>query len=268
MIERIRNVRIGRKTRVGTAWRLAVRPLRFAAVMLALGSVFMVAGCRAPAPDADRSDPYRPTMPDFLDQRMEPAAVAGERPSPPTIPPPTAPPAAETPVFPGIDEVTHAPARVRVLQPGDRLEVYLHGIPQPKELMVVVDEGGYITMPHIGQVNVSGKTGSEVERLIERRYIDEQYYRSITCVVIPPHVQFFVRGEVNQPGRFPLSRDVTLLQAIAMAGGYTDHASDRRITILRGSRSIEVNARNIERGRETSPPIKPGDIIVVPRRRL
>ncbi len=237
--------------------------LRMAAVtMLPLLLVFATAGCRSPAPDADRSEPYRPVAPDKLAETAVPAAAAAD----PVSPPPTV--TLADPDLPQVADIAQPAAiRLRLLQVGDRLEVYLHGIPNPKELAAVVDEDGYITMPHIGQVQVAGKTGSEVERLIERRYIEEEYYRSVTCVVIPPRIQFFVRGEVKQPGRYPLTRDVTLLQAIAMAGGYTDHAQPRRINILRGSLSIDVNARNIERGQDPSPPIEPGDIIVVPRRR-
>ncbi len=224
--------------------------------LLALGS----GGCRtATAPGAARSEPYRPITPQIetaaaLDHpRQAPAPQTQQR-----LPP--SPPVAENAV------ADQAEPRLRLLQPGDRLEVYLHGIPEPQQLPVVVDEAGFITMPLIGQVKVSGKTGSEVERQIENIYIKEEYYRNINCVVIPPTIQFFVRGEVKQPGRYPLTRDVTLLQAIALAGGYTEYAQPRRIAILRGSSSFNVNATRVERGEEPSPPIKPGDIIAVPRR--
>ncbi len=250
------------------------RPPRrgYASVAMAL-IMLTLAGCRSAAPpQARRVDPYRPIVPDreyavgvtsvgtpIPDATTQAVATTetGDV-SDGTQTTDTSPPSLETPERAGV--------RLRVIQPGDRLEVYLHGIPQPQQLPVVVDENGFMTMPMIGQVDVSGKTGSEVERLIERRYIDEGYFRSITCVVIPPNIQFFVRGEVKQPGRYPLTRDVTLMQAIALAGGYTEYAQPKRINVLRGASSFRVNAQRIERGEDQSPPIEPGDIIVVPRR--
>lgn len=241
-----------------------------------LGCIAMVAliamisaGCRSPSPPlASRVDAYRPIAPGVENgsfaaapptEASSPAMISMEGtgagdgtplPSETAVPVPSA----------------RQEVRLRVIQPGDRLEVYLHGIPHPQQLPVVVDENGFITMPLIGQVPASGKTGSEIERLIEKRYIDGGIYRNITCVVIPPHTAFFVRGEVRQPGRYPLTRDVTLLQAIALAGGYTEYAQPRRIDIQRGTTSFRINAQRIERGEELSPPIQPGDIIVVPRR--
>lgn len=223
-------------------------------------------GCRSMSPPpASRVDVYRPVAPSpengFL--ASAPTEASSPRITSTAGGGMAAPPPAEGagPAPSGRNEV-----RLRVIQPGDRLEVYLHGIPHPQQLPVVVDENGFITMPLIGQISAAGKTGSEIERLVEKRYVDDGIYRNITCVVIPPHTAFFVRGEVRQPGRYPLTRDVTLLQAIALAGGYTEYAQPRRIDIQRGSTSFRINAQRIERGEEVSPPIEPGDIIVIPRR--
>lgn len=240
-------------------------------VPVGLAAVFCMAGaggCRTTAPDAPRSEPYRPVT-DGLDLGV--AIIAG-RPETPVRPqtPPTVPsvpretPAPETAAAPPSPPASET--RLRTMQVGDRLEIYLHGIPNPQKLPVVIDENGFVTMPLIGQVRASGKTGSELERLIERMYIEKQFYRNVTCVVIPPPIEFFMRGEVRQPGRFPLHRDVTLPQAIALAGGYTEYAQPRRIRIHRGTESFVVDSRRIERG-EVPPSIEPGDIIVVPRRR-
>ncbi len=222
-------------------------------VMTLLFMVLSCTGCRL-------------TMPDIMSRIRRPATKLPE-PEAITLPDPIAIPVLN--VQHQLEESLDGhigQTRLRVLQSGDRLEIYLHGIPESQNLPVVVDENGYITMPLIGQVRTAGKTASQLERLIEILYVEQDYYRSITCVVIPPRIEFFVRGEVRQPGRYPLTRDITLLQAIALAGGYTEYAQPRRINILRGSESFTVNARNIERGNKTSPPIKAGDVVVVPRR--
>lgn len=223
--------------------------------MAMLGLMLGAAGCRTPAPEALRAEVYRPLPPER--SAMEtPVSTLPSR-------PPSRPDTEDAPVRHGVGE---GEIRLRVLQPGDRLEIYLHGIPEPQQLPAVIDENGFITMPLIGQVRVAGMTGSEVERLIERLYVEQEFYRQITCVVIPPTIQFFMRGEVRQPGRYPLTRDVTLLQAIALAGGYTEYAQPRRVTVLRGPATFRVNVLRVERGEDPSPPIEPGDIIVVPRR--
>ncbi len=222
-----------------------------------LAVVLLVAGgCRtASPPQVMRAEPYRPVI-----EGRETTAVAlvPATPEPATMPAPAS--------IAEVGRLRTAEPRLRTLRSGDRIEIYLHGIPNPQVLPAVVDESGFVTMPLLGPVQAAGKTGSELERLIEKMYIEQEYYRSITCVVIPPPIEFFMRGEVRQPGRFPLHRDVTLLQAIALAGGYTEFAQPRLVKIQRGTNSFTVDARRIERGEETPPPIEPGDIIVVPRR--
>lgn len=155
---------------------------------------------------------------------------------------------------------------LRVLQPGDRVAIALRGIPQPEDLQNVIDGRGRITMPFIGMVNVSGKTTSDVERMLEQAYVEGGYFRKINVIVLAQETRYFVRGEVRQQGRFPLSGELTLMQAIATAGGFTDYARRSDIRVTRQNDVLRFDARRIEDQREPDPVLEPGDIIVVPRR--
>lgn len=155
---------------------------------------------------------------------------------------------------------------LRVLKRGDKLVISLRGIPNPEEIQNVIDDNGNVTLPLIGSVRFEGKTQAEAERAVERAYVEGGYYRKIDAIVVAQDDEYFVQGEVQRPGRYPLSGELTLLQAVSAAGGYTDYANPKRIRIRRGGDARRFNARRIERRRETDPLIRRGDIVVVPRR--
>jgi polysaccharide export outer membrane protein len=155
--------------------------------------------------------------------------------------------------------------RSRVLRSGDRLEVSLRAIPQPELLRVAVDEEGRINLPLIGAIPVAGKTTAEAQKLIESAYIEGQIYKIITVIIVPPESEYFVTGEVLRPGPYPLTRAITVLQAISAAGKFTEFAEPTKIRIRRGRQSFVVNAKKIQRGDEPDVVVLPGDVIDVPR---
>jgi len=152
------------------------------------------------------------------------------------------------------------------LKPLDPLFVSLLGIPDEKELQIVVDEYGQIKLPYIQEpVQVSGLSISELERKIQDIYIEGGIYRNVTVNIQTSAKSYFLEGEVNQPTEYPLNRPITLLQAIAAAGGYTDFADKTDITITRGGKNIKMNAKEIEKNPELDIPLEAGDRIKVDR---
>jgi len=152
------------------------------------------------------------------------------------------------------------------LRQGDPVLIYLRGIiPQEAEVQDIVDEKGLVTLPYINDVPAIGKTASELERDIQRTYIERGIYRSVTVNVILPSQSFFVQGEVKAPQRYAMITGMTVLQAIAAAGGYTDFANSKRVTISRGNTVRTVNMRDIERNPKLDIIIESGDVIRVPR---
>ena len=89
-------------------------------------------------------------------------------------------------------------------------------------------------------------------------------------ILVPRGNTFFVFGEVKKPGDFQLEKDMTILEAISIAGGFTDKAAPGRTKIIRttdkGQQTIDVDMNEIiKRGRrEKAVPLKENDVIVVP----
>ncbi len=156
---------------------------------------------------------------------------------------------------------------VRALRKGDRVTISLTGIPQPEQIVNVVNDYGRVTLPLIGIVQIGGLTTSKAEQLIREAYITKQFYKSIEIIVVSQKGEFYARGEVKRQGVFPLSGDITLVQGIIMAGGYTDFHKKKAVELKRGRKTIIYDVEKIERGDLADPLLQNGDIIVVPRRR-
>lgn len=73
----------------------------------------------------------------------------------------------------------------------------------------------------------------------------------------------FVSGQVAKPGVVPWRTGVTVTQAVAATGGASKLANLRKVIVMRGEQRLEVNLKNIHRGREPDLPLKPGDQIII-----
>jgi len=92
----------------------------------------------------------------------------------------------------------------------------------------------------------------------------------IISVPIEQDIYIYVDGAVKKPGRVdhPASRSITLLQAIAKAGGTTDRANVKEIQVLRKGEDgtqivLQVNLKRIRKGKDLDPLLRDGDIVVV-----
>ena len=155
---------------------------------------------------------------------------------------------------------------VRKLGRGDRIIIYLRGIPVPEKIEDSVDGFGECTLPYLGELKLAGKTTSEAERDIESAYVEGGIYRQINVIVVAEDEEYFVQGEVAKQGKFPLSGPVTLLQAISEAGGYTPFANRKKIKVIREGDVLFYDAKDIAAGELADPPIRPDDIIEVLRK--
>ena len=226
-----------------------------------------VTGCAGPAGRSPRMAPYRPNqnrMIGQLDKAPRPTVPAA-----PIVVQPKAPTPA--PVTGTTNPVAQAAVgddnQSRRLQAGDRLDINLRAIPNPENMKSVVDENGALNFPFIGSITVIGLTCSEAERLVEKAYVDGGIYRHITVIILPPESEYAVQGEVLRPGPYPLTRDMTLMQALARAGRFTDFADATRVKLIRGKETIEIDVRRIEQNKEKDLTVKPGDVILVPKSR-
>lgn len=155
------------------------------------------------------------------------------------------------------------------LKAGDPVVVYLRGIPGvpggEQQNEDIIDENGSINMPYIGAIQAGGKTSTELEQMVQKAYIDQQIYRYITVNVVVPSRSYYVRGEIKQPGRFQLLSRVTVVQAVAAAGGFTEFANPSKVEILRGNQRIRVDVAEFEKHPERDKELESGDVIIVQR---
>ncbi len=136
---------------------------------------------------------------------------------------------------------------------------------------VVVLPDGTISFPLIGIAKAEGKTLAELKRDIEERIVRFVPEPVLTVTVKSANSMFiYVIGRVNNPGRFFLSGNVNVLQALAMAGGLNPFANKNSIKIIRDAEGtgkiIRFRYSDVIKGKSLEQNIflMRGDVVVVP----
>jgi len=137
---------------------------------------------------------------------------------------------------------------------------------------VTVRPDGKISFPLIGDLQASGLTPAELTANIVDRL--KSYVQTPAVSVIVKEVRsysFYVMGQIQKPGRYPLNSKTTLLQAITLAGGFTPTADRNRIVVFRltgdrEERKLKANYTDIVMKDDSHQNVvlKPGDTVVVP----
>ena len=152
---------------------------------------------------------------------------------------------------------------------GDKLRIEVYREPQLSQ-SVEVRPDGKITLPLVGDVAAAGFTARELANTLTeqlREYVATPVVTVIVAEATPPMI--YVIGEVNAPGAQPLRTPISVLQALAVAGGFREFANTKKIRILRrntaGSlETIPFNYKDAVSGKDQPIFLKPGDTIVVP----
>lgn len=138
--------------------------------------------------------------------------------------------------------------------------------------VVPVRPDGKISLPLIGEIQASGMTPLQLQDDIAQRLKAFLANPEVTVIVTDPRSHHFnVVGEVARPGTFPLTESMTVLDAIALTGGFRDFAKKTKIYVLRpmpdGTRvRLPFNYKDAIKGKnlQNNVMLKPGDTIVVP----
>lgn len=122
-----------------------------------------------------------------------------------------------------------------------------------------IDGNGRISLPLIGEVQASGQTGAGLEQDIAGRLADGYLQNPRVSVEVSVYRPFYVIGEVNKPGEYAYVNGMSALNAIALAGGFTQKADEDVIYIRRNGsiKEEKVPADQMTR-------ILPGDVVRVP----
>lgn len=184
-------------------------------------------------------------------------------------------PVVASPAVPGDLPASLAPEPFYRLQPSDTIVVKYRYTPE-YDATVVVRPDGWISLPIVGDVRVAGLTVSDASRAVraaaERRLREPEMTFELRDFQKP---RFVVGGEVEKPGQFELRGRVSLLEALAMAGGVKRSAKHTQVLLFRRFDEDHVVTRVVDAkdltkaGRiQEDPFLRPGDLIFVPQNKF
>jgi polysaccharide export outer membrane protein len=157
------------------------------------------------------------------------------------------------------------------LAPGDKLRVEVYKDTQLSQSLQVRPDGK-VTLPLIGDIVATDLTPIELRDRIATSLKEYVTNPVVTVIVVEASpVIVYVMGEVSQPGAIPMRGSMTVLQALAMAGGFREFANPKAIRILRRNGGIQKTVQTIPfnyndaiKGNVAPVFLQPGDMIVVP----
>ena len=134
---------------------------------------------------------------------------------------------------------------------------------------VPVRPDGKINLPMVGELDAVGHTPAEIQRVVQQRLAAYVAEPTVTVMVKEVHAsRFYVVGEVQHPGAYPLTGALSVIQALALAGGPTEFASRGRMVVIRSENGkperYKVDFDDVMSGKADAITLMPGDTIYVP----
>ncbi len=159
----------------------------------------------------------------------------------------------------GFTDVNTEPADYQ-LGAGDEIRVVVYGeVDLSGEFEI--DGSGKIAMPLIGNVIVGGKSLSDAESEIVELLADGYLVTPRVSLEVLNYRPFYIIGEVDKPGSYPYVNDITVLNAVALASGFTYRANKKKIEITR-----KIDGREQKVIVDLTAKVLPGDIIRIDER--
>jgi len=155
------------------------------------------------------------------------------------------------------------------LGPGDKLRIEVYKDQQLSQ-SVQVRPDGKITLPLIGDLEATGRTPIELRDTIAAAFKEYVTNPTVTVIVVEALAsKVYVMGEVTHPGTMELHGPTTILQALAMAGGFKEFANTKDVKVLRpGDRgaiqTLRFNYKDMLNGDAKPFLLRSGDTVVVP----
>lgn len=141
---------------------------------------------------------------------------------------------------------------------GDGIRVNVFGLDALNRSYLIGD-GGTISLPLVGQLDIAGKTVAETEAMVATVLRDKQLMTNPSVSVeVATYRQFYILGEVQKPGQYPYVPGMSVLTAVSIAGGYTFRAQTKRAVIVR-----TVGGRGVKGSAVPETLVQPGDTISI-----
>lgn len=143
---------------------------------------------------------------------------------------------------------------------GDEVRVTVFGEDDLSGLFVV-DGSGVISMPLIGEVQAIGRTVRQLETNITGALAGKYLKDPRVSAEVTNYRPFYILGEINNPGEYPYTSGLTVMRAVASAGGFTYRANKKQVYIKRLEASSEVAV-----SLDSTTVVNPGDTIRIGER--
>ncbi len=165
----------------------------------------------------------------------------------------------------GQDPGASQTAAAFTLGPEDQVQIWVYQEPDISAT-VTVRPDGRISLPLIGSVAAAGSTPESLEVELTELYRNRGLREPIVVVMVEQinsrNVNIF--GEVNTPGQYPLLQPMTILDIIAVAGGFTYDANQGNVMVTSASgTSTRVDVKKILEGEAAIIQVQPGDTVYV-----
>jgi len=155
---------------------------------------------------------------------------------------------------PGVWGGARADVTGYTLGSGDKIKVTVFGQANMSGEFAVAGDGS-VSLPFIGTIRAGGLTARQLEQEIVNRLQPDYLKNPRVSVEVLNFRPFDIIGEVQKPGSYPYRDGMTVINAIAMAGGFTYRAKEQEFRIKRADGTVEKAVRNTL--------VRPGDVIEV-----
>lgn len=142
--------------------------------------------------------------------------------------------------------------------PGDRIQIIVYDEDDLSFDEILINSSGMFDFPYLGEIQVKGKTSQQLKKLIDTGLRGDYLINPKVMVNFIAFREIYVNGEVKRPGGYPYQPGLTVDKAIALAGGFTDRASRKKVQLTPSGRKDGQ-----QRSASLDEKVNPGDIIVI-----
>jgi polysaccharide biosynthesis/export protein len=159
-----------------------------------------------------------------------------------------------------------------LLRVGDVLEITFRFTPEFNQT-VTVQPDGYISVRELKDLHVAGKTAPEVAEQLKKNYARILRDPAITVMLKDFEKPYFIaQGELGKPGKYELRGDTTVIEAIGIAGGFSERAKHSQVLLFRkvsdqwtSVKKLDVKEMLAKTDLSEDLHLRPGDMIYVPK---